>query len=224
MNPGFHLGCRMPAVASLSGRAVEQSSRAHLWPSRGRFSLSEHRRFSKRHQPGSGRFGIVVAKKQDLRAVRPAVSEPLRHGPSLREHGRRDGQVLRVPARRGGRSRLPSRADSLRPHAGYLLIATVAWHLAVRPQPEYRQVAIHANSRWSGQKICAQGRVFSQLRRCHGRWRIPDQLLALLTAPGGKRHSTDPVRGRSMKRTNRFHPARDAATAESRIRRMRGAR
>jgi hypothetical protein len=223
MNTGLHFGCGISAAASLSDRGVSQSSRVRLWPGPCRFLPSEHRRPSKRNRPGSGRSGIAVAKRRDLRAERVAVSELLRYAPSSREHGRRDGLGLPVPAPQGGRSRLPSRVDSLRLCARSLPTATVVWHLAVRPQPEYRQVAMHANSPLKGQRICAQGRGFSQVRRCHEPQRIPNQLLALLTAPGGKRHSTRLVRGRSTKRTNRFHPGQDAATAESRIPRMRGA-
>ncbi len=197
MNASLHFGYGISAAASLSDRGVSQSSRVRLWPGPGRFSPSEHRRPSKRNQPGSSRSGIAAAKRRDLRAVWAAVSAPLRYDPSSRARGRRDGRGLRVPAPQGGLSRLPSRADSLRFYACSLPTATIAWHLAVRPQPECQAVAMHANSLRKRQKIYARGRGFSQVRRCHGPRRIPNQLLALLTAPGGKRHLMDPVRCRS---------------------------
>ena len=221
MNTGFHFRCGISAGASPSDRGVSQSSRVRLWPGPSRFSLSEHQQPSKQNQLGSGRSGIAVGRRRDLRAVWPAVSGPLRYDPSSPEHGRRDGRGLRVLAPQGGPSRLPSRAHSLRRSARSRQTEMVAWHLAVRPQPEYRQVAMHANSCRKEQRICAQRRVFSQLRRCHGRRRIPNQLLALLTAPGGMRQLKE--RSYSMRRTTRCRPGRNAAIAESHIQRMREA-
>jgi len=221
MNPGFHFGCGMSAAASLSDRGASQSPQARPWPDPDRFSPSERRRFLELRQPGSGRSGISVARMRDLRAVRATVPEPLRYDLSLRGHGREDGRVLHAQGRPDARLPLLSRVTFLQRRALLQANATVALHLGIRMKPEDLKTPTHESSRLHRERICAQGRVFSQTSRCCGLQQNLNPIPVLLTAQGGMRRLKE--RSYSMRRTIRCRPGRNAATAESHIQRMREA-
>lgn len=221
MSASFQFGCRTLAAAFLSDQGVSQALRARLWQGPGKFLPSEHRQLLERRLPDSGRFGIVVARKQDLRAARAAASELLRYDRSLRGRGRRDGRVLPAPGQPDARLSLLSRAHFLQRRALLQANATVVWHRAIRMKPEGLKVAMHGSSRLRRQRICSRGYVFSQAWHCCGLPQNLHSIPVLLTA----QDETPQLKGLSysMRRTNRFHPARDAANAESRIQPMRGA-
>ena len=221
MNASLQFGCTTLAAAFLSDRGVSQALRARLWQGPGKFLPSEHRRLLERRLPESGRFGIVVARKQDLRAARAAASELLRYDLSLRAHGRRDGRVLHARGRPDGRLHLLSRAHFLQRHALLQANATVVSHPAIRMKPADLKAAMHGSSPRHRQRICARGYVFSQTwHRCGMRQNL-SPIPVLLPVQDEMRR----LKGLSysMRRTSRCRPARDAANAESRTRPMREA-
>ena len=146
MSASLQFGCRNLVAAFLSDQGVSQALRARLWLGPGKFLPSEHRQLLERRLPDSGRFGIVVARKQDLRAVWAAASELLRYDLSWRVHGRRDGRVLHARGRPDVRLRLPSRVNFLQRRALLQANAMVAWHLAIRMKPADLKAAMHGSS------------------------------------------------------------------------------
>ncbi len=221
MSASLQFGCRTLAAAFVSDRGVSQALRARLWQGPGKFLPSEHRQLLGRRLPESGRFGIVVARRQDLRVARAAASELLRYDLSLRVRGRRDGRVLHARGRPDARLRLLSRAHFLQRRALLQANAMVVWHRAIRMKPADLKAAMHGNSPRHRQRICARGYVFSQTwRRCGMRQNL-NPIPVLLPVQGEMRRLKE--RSYSMIRTSRCRPGRDAANAESRTRPMREA-
>ncbi len=221
MNASLQFGCRTLRAAFLSDQAVSQALRARLWQGPGKFLPSEHRQLLERHLPDSGRFGIVVAKKQDLRAAQAAPSELLRYDLSWRAHGRRDGRVLHARGRPNARLRLPSRVNFLQRRALLQANAMVVSHPSIRMKPAELKAAMNGSSPRHRQRICARGYVFSQTwRRCGMKQNLNPIPVSLLVQ-GEMRRLKE--RSYSMRRTSRCRLARDAATAGSRTQRMREA-
>ncbi len=221
MNASLQFVCRTLAAAFVSDRGVSQALRARLWQGPGKFLPSEHRQLLERHLPDSGRFGIVVAKKQDLRAAQAAPSELLRYDLSWRAHGRRDGRVLHARGRPNARLRLLSRVNFPQRRALLQAIAMGVSHLAIRMKPADPKAAMHGSSPRHRQRICARGYVFSQSWRRCGLQQNLTPIPVLLPVRGEMRPLKE--RSYSMKKTSRCRPARDAATAGSRTQRMREA-
>ena len=222
MSASLQFGCTNLAAAFLSDRGVSQALRARLWQGPGKFLPSEHRQLLERRLPDSGRFGIVVARKQDLRAARAAASALLRYDLSLRGHGRRDGRVLHARGRPDARLPLLSPAHFLQRRARLQANAMDVWHLAIRMKPADLKAAMRGNSPRHRRRICARGYVFSQTWRRCGMQQNLKPIPVLLVVRGEMQRLKQ--RSYSMKRTSRCRPARDATTAGSRTQRMREAR
>ena len=221
MNRNFHSRWGISA-ASLNGRGVSRSSQARLWPGPGRLSLSAHPQILERRLPGSGRFGIVVARTQDLRAAQAAASELLRFGLSLLGRDRKDGRVLHALIPRDVRLPLPSRVNFLQQRAVVQPYAMVGWHLAIQMNPEDPQLAMNASSPRHPHGICARGCVFSQASRRCGRKQNRKPIPVLPPVRGEMRRPQAP--GYSTRRTIRSRPVPDATIVGSHIQRMREAR